>query len=141
MRATVEGIREIGRLKDWWTEGFNFWVRFMAVLGVIWAYGFVEFRIRIGVVLGLRGRPRALLAPTGASPVGIGSTRRGGAHGGTYEHSAHRSYRPSGSGARPPTRAVVFATKDLPTGKAIASGAQHHRLRGGGRWMRAEGEV
>ncbi|RRT56818.1 hypothetical protein B296_00021367 [Ensete ventricosum] len=48
MRAAVEGIREIGRLKDWWTEGFSFWVRFVAVLGAIWGCGFVEFRLRIG---------------------------------------------------------------------------------------------
>ncbi|RWV77466.1 hypothetical protein GW17_00061696 [Ensete ventricosum] len=48
MRAAVEGIREIGRLKDWWTEGFGFWVRFVAVLGAIWGCGFVEFRLRIG---------------------------------------------------------------------------------------------
>ncbi|RWW42725.1 hypothetical protein BHE74_00051695 [Ensete ventricosum] len=27
MCATVEGIREIGWLKDWWTEGLDFWVR------------------------------------------------------------------------------------------------------------------
>ncbi|RWW55479.1 hypothetical protein BHE74_00037884, partial [Ensete ventricosum] len=53
MRAAVEGIREIGRLKDWWTEGFGFWVRFVAILGAILGYGFVEFRLRIGVVLGL----------------------------------------------------------------------------------------
>ncbi|RWW54846.1 hypothetical protein BHE74_00038550 [Ensete ventricosum] len=53
MRAAVEGIREIGRLKDWWTEGFGFWVRFVAVLGAIWGYGFVEFRLQIGMVLGL----------------------------------------------------------------------------------------
>ncbi|RZS20920.1 hypothetical protein BHM03_00053493, partial [Ensete ventricosum] len=49
----LEGIREIGRLKDWWTEGFDFWVRFVVVLGANWGCGFVEFRLRIGVVLGL----------------------------------------------------------------------------------------
>ncbi|RRT44023.1 hypothetical protein B296_00015163 [Ensete ventricosum] len=53
MRAAVEGIREIGWLKGWWTKGCNFWVRFVAVLGAIWGCGVVEFRLRIGVVLGL----------------------------------------------------------------------------------------
>ncbi|RRT36892.1 hypothetical protein B296_00031694 [Ensete ventricosum] len=52
MRATGEGIREIGRLKNWWTKGCDFLVRFVAVLGEIWGYDFVEFRLRIGVVLG-----------------------------------------------------------------------------------------
>ncbi|RZS24255.1 hypothetical protein BHM03_00057308 [Ensete ventricosum] len=53
MHAAVEGIREIGQLKGWWTEGFNFWVRSVAVLGTIWGYSFVEFRLRIDIVLGL----------------------------------------------------------------------------------------
>ncbi|RZS23076.1 hypothetical protein BHM03_00055930 [Ensete ventricosum] len=53
MCATVEGIREIGRLKDWWTKGFGFWVRFVVVLGANWGCNFVKFRLRIGMVLGL----------------------------------------------------------------------------------------
>ncbi|RRT42894.1 hypothetical protein B296_00022106 [Ensete ventricosum] len=46
MHAAVEGTREIGWLKGWWTEGFGFWVQFVAVLGAIWGFGFVEFRFR-----------------------------------------------------------------------------------------------
>ncbi|RZR73542.1 hypothetical protein BHM03_00025430 [Ensete ventricosum] len=49
MRAAVEGIREIGWLKGWWTKGCDFWVRFVAVLGAIWGCGVVEFRLRIGI--------------------------------------------------------------------------------------------
>ncbi|RWW62734.1 hypothetical protein BHE74_00030121 [Ensete ventricosum] len=33
MHAAVEGTREIGWLKGWWTEGFSFLVRFVVVLG------------------------------------------------------------------------------------------------------------
>ncbi|RZS25763.1 hypothetical protein BHM03_00059015 [Ensete ventricosum] len=46
-------LRLKGRLKGWWTEGFDFLVRIVAILGAIWGCGFVEFRLRIGVVLGL----------------------------------------------------------------------------------------
>ncbi|RWW58164.1 hypothetical protein BHE74_00034997 [Ensete ventricosum] len=35
MRFVVEGTREIGWLKGWWTEGFSFLVRFVVVLGTI----------------------------------------------------------------------------------------------------------
>ncbi|RWW81954.1 hypothetical protein BHE74_00009611 [Ensete ventricosum] len=45
MHAMVEWIREIGRLKDWWTPVLGFWVQFLAVLGAIWGYDFVEFRL------------------------------------------------------------------------------------------------
>ncbi|RWW52224.1 hypothetical protein BHE74_00041359 [Ensete ventricosum] len=53
MCTAVEGIREIGWLKGWWTEGCDFLVRFVAVLGAIWGYGYVEFWLQIGIVLEL----------------------------------------------------------------------------------------
>ncbi|RWV76944.1 hypothetical protein GW17_00062299 [Ensete ventricosum] len=49
MRATVEGIREIGRLKGWWTEGGRlriFWACFLAIFGC-------GLGLRFGGVLGL----------------------------------------------------------------------------------------
>ncbi|RWW45138.1 hypothetical protein BHE74_00049053 [Ensete ventricosum] len=45
MRATVEGIREIGWLKCWWTEGGRlrfFGACFVAVLGAVWGCDFGE---------------------------------------------------------------------------------------------------
>ncbi|RWW20117.1 hypothetical protein GW17_00015785 [Ensete ventricosum] len=50
MRAAVEGIREVGWLKGWWTEGCGFWGLFCDCFGC----GFVEFWLQIGRVLGLR---------------------------------------------------------------------------------------